>query len=85
MGAFFVTVFMGFVGTVIDLLFFQMESDFGIILAAATMGSFILSRIGRKPEPDELPAEEPEPEDWEPDESDNNNNTEDTEEDMEQQ
>ncbi len=89
MGAFFVTVFMGFVGTFIDMIIVEnlrMDGDFGAILAIATMGSFILSRIGRNDpadentvykqaeeelEPDELPAEEPDPEELEQDESDN--------------
>ena len=87
MWEFCVTVFMGFVGTIIDLLFFNMMGNFGIILAVATMGSFILNRIGRNApadentgynqnetelEQDELNPEEPEPEDMEQDESDNN-------------
>ena len=46
MGAFFTILFMGFVGTMIDLIFFEMESDFGIIMAIAAMCPMILSRIG---------------------------------------
>lgn len=90
MGAFFTTIFMGFVGTFIDMIIaenLRLDGNFSIILAVATMGSFILSRIGRNDpadentvysqdeeelEQDELNPEEPEPDDLE---SDNDNDT----------
>ncbi len=80
---------MGFVGTVIDLLLFQMMGNFGVIFAVATMGSFILSKIGRNDPADEnagygqdeeaeqgdLYAEELTTDDLEQDESDDDNDT----------
>ncbi len=91
MWAFFTTIFMGFIGTFIDMIIVEnlrMDGDFGAILAIATMGSFILSRIGRndpadentvdtqaeeEPEQDELSMEEPYPD--EPEQDDLNNDT----------
>lgn len=55
MGAFFTIIFMGFVGTMIDLIFFEMTSDFGIIMAIAAMCPMILNRIGGD-DPDDEPT-----------------------------
>ena len=90
MGAFFTIIFMGFVGTMIDLIFFEMTSDFGIIMAIAAMCPMILNRIGRD-EPDDEPTgygqdeeeaessdlyeEELTTDDLEQDESDDDNDT----------
>ena len=93
MGAFFTILFMGFVGTMIDLIFFEMESDFGIIMAIAAMCPMILSRIGgdnpddentgygqseKESEQDELYAEELTTDDFVQDESDDDNDTDQT-------
>ncbi|MBO5258491.1 MAG: hypothetical protein J6N32_02315 [Clostridia bacterium] len=90
MGAFFTIIFMGFVGTMIDLIFFEMTSDFGIIMAIAAMCPMILNRIGGD-DPDDEPTgygqdeeeaessdlyeEELTTDDSEQDESDDDNNT----------
>ena len=90
MGAFFTIIFMGFVGTMIDLIFFEMTSDFGIIMAIAATCPMILNRIGGD-EPDDEPtgygqdeeeaessdlyAEELTTDDLEQDESDDDNDT----------
>ena len=93
MGAFFTIIFMGFVGTMIDLIFFEMTSDFGIIMAIAAMCPMILNRIGGdEPEDEptgygqdeeeselgELSTEELTPDDLEQDESDDDNDTDQT-------
>ncbi len=52
MWVFFVTVFMGIVGMIIDENL-RMDGNFSIILAIATMGAFILNRIGRNDPDDE--------------------------------
>ena len=90
MGAFFTIIFMGFVGTMIDLIFFEMTSDFGIIMAIAAMCPMIRNRIGGD-DPDDEPTgygqdeeeaessdlyeEELPTDDLEQDESDDDNDT----------
>lgn len=93
MGAFFIIIFMGFVGTMIDLIFFEMTSDFGIIMAIAAMCPMILNRIGgddpddentdygqdeEESEQGELSTEELTPDDLGQDESDDDNDTDQT-------
>jgi len=90
MGAFFTIIFMGFVGTMIDLIFFEMTSDFGIIMAIAAMCPMILNRIGggnpsdepagygqdeEESEQSEVSTEEWIPDDLGQDESDDDNDT----------
>ena len=90
MGAFFTIIFMGFVGTMIDLIFFEMTSDFGIIMAIAAMCPMILNRIGgddpndeptgygqdeEEAESSDLYEEELTTDDLEQDESDDDNDT----------
>ena len=74
MGAFFTIIFMGFVGTMIDLIFFEMTSDFGIIMAIAAMCPMILNRIGGDEPADENTVHKQDGEELEQEEPDGSDN-----------
>ena len=58
----------------IDLIFFRMMGNFGVIPAIAAMGAFILSRIGRNDPTDENTVHQQDGEELEQEEPDGSDN-----------